>query len=274
MLSKSEQWWCTEYTEYADEIHAILRKREYDRIGFDGKAPQIKWRMHLLQYIMDVARKHELTRETVHLAIYIMDIFMDNNMIRLWRLYLVALTSIRIAAKFIEKDFTSPQVEALSASVNYSKQDFNILESIMLKMFDWDINIPTASTFCEYYADFVVDETDFDNNQALYDCFEDFKLHMKSQAMDFLDLALFDLSMQHDVQPSKLAAMCLAAARYHEFRHLKPVWPNRLMKLTEYKWECIKSDIVKLFSIKLIPRDQLKAELDEKINQESDLEFD
>lgn len=64
----SEQWWCTEYTEYADEIHAVLRKREYDRIGFDYKAPQIKWRMHLLQYILDVARKNKLSRQTVHLG--------------------------------------------------------------------------------------------------------------------------------------------------------------------------------------------------------------
>lgn len=77
---------------------------------------------------------------------------------------------------------------------DYSKHDYNILESIMLKMFDWDINVPTALTFCQYYADFVVDETEFDNNnnQALYyDCFDDFKLDIKSQAMDFVDLSLF-----------------------------------------------------------------------------------
>lgn len=81
-----------------------------------------------------------------------------------------------------------------------------------------------------------------------------------------------DVSMQHEFQPSKLAAMCVAAARYH--RNLEPVWPHRLVKLTDYKWECIKFDFIKLFSITLIPRDRLKAELDESINEESDLEFD
>lgn len=78
--------------------------------------------------------------------------------------------------------------------------------------------------------------------------------------------------MQHEVQPSKLAAMCIAASRYH--RNLEPVWPQRLYELTGFKWECIKSDFIKIFSITLIPRDQLKAELDESINEESDLEFD
>lgn len=64
----SDQWWLTEYTEYADEIHAVLRKREYERFGIEYKAPQIKWRMHLLQYILEVGRQQKLTRETIHLG--------------------------------------------------------------------------------------------------------------------------------------------------------------------------------------------------------------
>lgn len=78
--------------------------------------------------------------------------------------------------------------------------------------------------------------------------------------------------MQHEIQPSKLAAMCLAAVRFH--RNIEPIWPSRLCKLTQYTWECIECDFVKLFYVTLIPREQLVAELDECINQESDLEFD
>lgn len=78
--------------------------------------------------------------------------------------------------------------------------------------------------------------------------------------------------MQHEIQPSKLAAMCLAAVRYH--KDMEPVWPLRLFKLTQYTWESIELDFVKLFSITLIPREKLQAELDEHISQESDLEFD
>lgn len=41
---------------------------------------------------------------------------MDNHTIRCWRLYLVALTSLRIAAKIEERDFKSAKVERLNAS--------------------------------------------------------------------------------------------------------------------------------------------------------------
>lgn len=61
----------------------------------------------------------------------------------------------------------------------------------MLKLFDWEVNIPTASTFCSYYAEFVVDETDFNDFQGMFDSFEDFKHDIKTQTIDFVDLSLF-----------------------------------------------------------------------------------
>lgn len=51
---------------------------------------------------------------------------MDNNQIRLWRLYLVALTSLRIAAKVEEKDFTLPRVEELNASMLNATKHFSM----------------------------------------------------------------------------------------------------------------------------------------------------
>lgn len=61
----SEHWWCT---EYADEIHDVLRKRECDRFYFEYKAPQIKWRMHLLSFMLDLAEIQNLGAETFHLG--------------------------------------------------------------------------------------------------------------------------------------------------------------------------------------------------------------
>lgn len=49
------------------------------------------------------------------LAVYYLDVFMDNHTIRFWRLHLVALTSLRIAAKIEEKDFTLARVDELDA---------------------------------------------------------------------------------------------------------------------------------------------------------------
>lgn len=72
--------------------------------------------------------------------------------------------------------------------------------------------------------------------------------------------------------PSKLAAMCLAAVRYQ--RNLEPIWPQTLQMLTHLTWDSIKSDFQKLFNIKLMPREQLEAELEEHISQEPNDEFD
>lgn len=172
----------------------------------------------------------------------------------------------------------------------------------MLKMFDWDINLPTTSTFGSYYGEFVVDEADFNtNDNGIYDSFEHFKKSIKSEVIDLVDKSLFgkqlcrynvkyillviflrrfilvemfnpiysfiDISLQHDMAPSKLAAMCLAAVRFK--RGIEPVWPISLIKLTHYTWDRIEPHFTKLFDIKLIPRDLLEAELEENIHQES-----
>lgn len=46
----------------------MLRQREFDRFGFEHKAPQIRWRMHMIQYMVDVAQKMKLSRTTLHLG--------------------------------------------------------------------------------------------------------------------------------------------------------------------------------------------------------------
>lgn len=61
----SERWWCT---EYADEIHDVLRKRECERLVFEYKAPQMKWRTHILQFIVEVGHVRNMSRDTVHLG--------------------------------------------------------------------------------------------------------------------------------------------------------------------------------------------------------------
>lgn len=93
--------------------------------------------------MLSTARKHELAKTTFHLgknctvsvvstfinetylililAVYYLDIFMDNHIIRMWRLYLVALTSLRIAAKVEEKEFTPAKVGRLNASRFYAR---------------------------------------------------------------------------------------------------------------------------------------------------------
>lgn len=66
VINFSETWW---FTEYVDEIHDVLRRRQNDRFCIELKAPQIQWRMHIIQYMLDIAQKLRFSRTTLHLGI-------------------------------------------------------------------------------------------------------------------------------------------------------------------------------------------------------------
>lgn len=75
---------------------------------------------------------------------------------------------------------------------NYFKDDYNALEMNMVKLFDWDFNVPTALTFGLYYAEFVVDVADFFSNFGIcYANFKEFKEEMKHKVIGFVDVSLF-----------------------------------------------------------------------------------
>lgn len=62
------------------------------------------------------------------LAVYYLDIFMDNHAVRFWRFHLVALVALRIAAKIEEKDFSVVKAEELISC----KFVYSVLEEIQL----------------------------------------------------------------------------------------------------------------------------------------------
>lgn len=59
--------------------------------------------------------------------------------------------------------------------------------------------------------------------------------------------------------PSKVAAICVAGARQLEL--IQPVWPMRLIKLTNYNWSELELEITNLFNLDIPSKDQLEAEL-------------
>lgn len=83
----------------------------------------------------------------------------------------------------------------------------------------------------------------------------------------FFHLWSIDLSLQHEILPSKLAAMCVAATRFR--KNIEPIWSANLTQVTRYKWNSIETDFQRLFDIKLKSRPQLEAELKDGIILES-----
>lgn len=65
--------------------------------------------------------------------------------------------------------------------------------------------------------------------------------------------------MLYSMLPSKVATICLAAARQQQF--IQPVWPMRLIKLTNYNWNELELEITNLFNLDIPSEDKLEAEL-------------
>ncbi|XP_034235327.1 cyclin-J isoform X2 [Thrips palmi] len=217
--------------EYAVEHHEIFREKELTRRNFTFASPQIQHRAYLVSWIRVRAEKFNLGTCTVHLSIYLLDIFMDNYNIELEKLHLVALICLQIASKFEEYDIRTPKISQLNSVANnrYSTSDFHDLEVMMLTFFDWNLNIPTAAHFAEYYSLFTVTRTDWDPTE--YVSYETFWQEAQRAVKDYLELSLLDMCMIQ-FMPSVVACACILLARQQ--LRLAYRWTKELTAITKY----------------------------------------
>lgn len=65
----------------------------------------------------------------------------------------------------------------------------------MLRLFDWDLNIPTVATFAAYYIEFVVDESDFYDKCAekMFQNFHEFQDDVKAKVVNLVDQTVYGM---------------------------------------------------------------------------------
>lgn len=163
------------------------------------QSPQSNYRNHLLDLIRTFAENQQLGRTTVHLTVYVMDIFMDNHKIYVDRLKLVAMVCLLLACKIEERELKIPKVFDLNRTIQnqYAVADYIALEKMVLTFMDWSLIIPTAAQFVEYYIGAVITELDFrcyveqfDETLAKFTSFSDMKLVATDYVFEFLDISL------------------------------------------------------------------------------------
>lgn len=112
--SKKEPW----LVECAEKILLRYQRLSLNKLGFDNLSSvavvlpdkivkfcfyyccallQLQLRCHLVHWLKNVAEKIKVSYRTIHLAIYIMDVFMDNHSISKDRLGFVALVCLMLA---------------------------------------------------------------------------------------------------------------------------------------------------------------------------------
>ena len=220
---KGKGWWMLEYAEH---IYSSLEKHQGLRIPYERKSPQLEYRRYLVDFMGLLCENLEINIGTQHLAVYLMDHFMDNHSITDIQLHLICLVSLQIAAKSEELDTRIPTIDTLSVFVQYAyKQDeFKRMELMILKFYKWNLNIPTAAHFINYYLYKALDPTDLHQGKPLEDL-EYAEKAFECYANYFLEISLQEVNfLEHS--PATVSACCVLVTR--KCMNIQPLWPRRL----------------------------------------------
>ncbi|XP_062928169.1 cyclin-J [Mobula hypostoma] len=238
-MELEDQWW---KGRVATDIHQALRIKELKLLPYKCRSPQLNVRRYFADFLAIISNHFHLCPTARHLAVYLLDLFMDRYDISVQQLHLVALSCLLLASKFEEKEDRVPKLEQFNrlscmTSVNLvlNKQTLLHMELLLLETFQWNLCLPTAAHFIDYYLSIAVHETDLhDGWPMLY--FEKTKLYTEKYSGYFLEVSLQDHGFLNYF-PSVVAAACIAASR--AVLRLSPLWPVRLHRLTAYAWETL-----------------------------------
>ncbi|XP_053547678.1 cyclin-J [Bombina bombina] len=232
-------WW---KGQLAADIHQTLRFKELKLPSYKGQSPQLNLRRYFADLIAIVSNRFKLCPTARHLAVYLLDLFMDRYDISIQQLHIVALSCLLLASKFEDKEDRVPKLDQLNSlgcmtnmNLVLTKQNLLHMELLLLETFEWNLCLPTPAHFIEYYLSIAVHDTDLHDGWPMI-CLEKTKIYMAKYADYFLEVSLQDHMFLNYI-PSLVAAACVAASRI--ILRLSPTWPTRLQRLTVYPWEIL-----------------------------------
>ncbi|XP_075906194.1 cyclin-J [Nelusetta ayraudi] len=238
-MELEEQWW---KGQLAADIHQALRNKEPKLPTYKGQSPQLNLRRYFADLVAIVSNHLRLCPAARHLAVYLLDLFMDRYEVTVQQLHMVSLSCLILASKFEEREDRVPKLETLNSlgcmsSMNLvlTKQGLLHMELLLLETFQWNLYLPTAAHFIDYYLSIAVHEGDLHDGWPMT-CLEKTKVYMAKYADYFLEVSLQD-HVFLCFAPSVVAAACVATSRL--ILHLSPTWPPRLHLLTGYSWESL-----------------------------------
>ena len=140
--------------EYFDEIYTNLLFSQYkSKLRIDknymNKQKYINNQMRaiLVDWIIEVHFHYNFKRKTLFQTIYILDLFLSNNIIQKENFQLLGATCLLISCKENEVLYPSIQ-EFVNISNNaYTKKELLIMEKFVLKVLNFEILYPTSEEF-------------------------------------------------------------------------------------------------------------------------------
>uniref|UniRef100_A0A3Q3W364 Uncharacterized protein n=1 Tax=Mola mola TaxID=94237 RepID=A0A3Q3W364_MOLML len=219
-MELEDQWW---KGQLAADIYQALRYKELKLPPYKGQSPQLSLRRYFADLVAVISNHFRLCPAARHLAVYLLDLFMDRYDVTVQQLHMVSLSCLLLASKFEEREDRVPKLDTLNSlgcmsSMNLvlTKQGLLHMELLLLETFQWNLYLPTAAHFIDYYLSISVHEGDLHDGWPMT-CLEKTKLYMAKYADYFLEVSL--------------------QATSRLILHLSPTWPPRLQLLTGYTWE-------------------------------------
>lgn len=169
-------------------------------------------------------------------GIFLMDNFMDNHTISVEKIYVFCLLCLTLGSKIEDPEIKHPKISDISNYLNdpIKLGDYLQLERLTLKYFNWQIIIPTAVTFFEFYIEAIINDFDYENiaHTGRFFSYNAMKQQVIERAVEFLDSTLNECMLMQNIKPSIVGASCLAAAR--ESLNIGEMWTIQLERLTRY----------------------------------------
>ncbi|XP_018328286.1 cyclin-J isoform X2 [Agrilus planipennis] len=191
LASKDSTFWNNadlwrQFIQYEEDFKKVIKQREMQRIPFHHQSPQILFRNELIAYLKQTATQKKMSHSCLHLAVYLLDIFMDNHDIVPHYLQLVCNVCLLIAAKFEECAQKIPKIADMNALVKnrYSRQEYKSVEILILNFFFGYIMFPTAAHYTYYYMQALISPEDMqyfsgNSRELLFELNESIKIYLE-----------------------------------------------------------------------------------------------
>ena len=171
-----------------------MRNKESKLSPYRGKSPQLNKRRLLVDWTCLSAEEISLPKSSQHLAIVLLDRFMDSHDIALESLHFICLAALSLAAKFDCLDSKVPKlshlVKLLDVPDSCKPAQFRQLEGMIMGHFKWNIFIPTATHYVEMLREHILHPTDLLAGISIYDDFHEVDERLSAFVTYFLDIAM------------------------------------------------------------------------------------
>lgn len=229
------EWWKDKVAE--DIYDTMRRKEEYSLSSYSGRSPQIWARRQLVDWISVIVENFNLEMTSHHLAVYLIDFFMEKLEVDTNHLYLLAMACLCIAVKYEEHCEKRPRLSSLNEFIpshgllrKYTASELHSMELTVLGYFNWSLSVPTCAQFLPYFLNVAVDKSDLRNGIQISSK-EVVESYLLKHTHYFQEISLQEHTFRNYL-PSLVAASCIAASRI--CLQLTPTWPKALELMSGY----------------------------------------